>query len=109
MLHGRAAAAQAAETARKTFEEGALADTLPAVEISRASLASGVGILSLFVAAGLAGSNGEARRHVQGGAVRVNDEPVSDDRRQVSLEDLTPQGVIKLSLGKKKHILVRPL
>ena len=109
MLHGRAAAAQAEETARKTFEEGALADTLPAVEISRASLASGVGILSLFVAAGLAGSNGEARRHVQGGAVRVNDEPVSDDRRQVSLEDLTPQGVIKLSLGKKKHILVRPL
>ena len=72
MLHGRAAAEQAAETARKTFEEGALADTLPSVEISRAAdLAAGVGILSLFVKAGLAGSNGEARRHVQGGAVRA--------------------------------------
>jgi tyrosyl-tRNA synthetase len=108
-LHGRAAAEQAEETARKTFEEGALADTLPTVEVARGLLVSGVGILSLFVTAGLAGSNGEARRHVQGGAVRLNDEPVSDDRRLVSLDDLTPQGVLKLSLGKKKHMLVRPV
>jgi tyrosyl-tRNA synthetase len=108
-LHGRAAAEQAEETARKTFEEGALAETLPSVEVPRASLTTGIGILSLFVTAGLAGSNGEARRHVQGGAVRLNDQPVSDDRRLVSLGDLTPEGVLKLSLGKKKHILVRPV
>ncbi|TIT62093.1 MAG: tyrosine--tRNA ligase, partial [Mesorhizobium sp.] len=66
------------------------------------------GILSLLVSAGLASSNGEARRHVQGGAVRLNDQPVSDDRRLVTLQDLSPENVVKLSLGRKKHILVRP-
>jgi len=108
MLHGRAAAEQAAETARKTFEEGTTADTLPSVSIDGATLAAGVGILSLFVTAGLAASNGEARRHVQGGAVRVNDQPVSDDRRLITSADVTADGVVKLSLGKKKHVLVRP-
>ncbi|TIO38293.1 MAG: tyrosine--tRNA ligase, partial [Mesorhizobium sp.] len=74
MLHGREAAETAAETARKTFEEGALADTLPSIDVAKADLEAGIGILSLFVTAGLAGSNGEARRHVQGGAVRLNDQ-----------------------------------
>ncbi len=109
MLHGRAAADEAAETARQTFEEGALAESLPTVEIPLASLEAGVGLLSLFVTAGLAASNGEARRHVQGGAVRLNDEPVADERRQVTPKDLTPAGVVKLSLGRKKHVLVRPV
>jgi tyrosyl-tRNA synthetase len=109
LLHGRAAAEQAEETARKTFEEGVTADTLPTVEVGRADLESGVGILSLFVTAGLAASNGEARRHIQGGAVRLNDQPVSDDRKVVTLQDLGPEGIVKLSLGKKKHVLVRPV
>jgi tyrosyl-tRNA synthetase len=109
MLHGRGAAEQAAETARKTFEEGTTADTLPTVEVARSSLETGVGILSLFVTAGLAASNGEARRHIQGGAVRVNDQPVSDDRRVIGSADLLSEGAVKLSLGKKKHILVRPI
>jgi tyrosyl-tRNA synthetase len=108
LLHGRAAAEQAAETARKTFEEGVTADSLPTVEMPRAEIEAGVGILALFVKAGLAASNGEARRHVQGGAVRLNDQPVSDDRRTVTLQDLNPEGVLKLSFGKKKHVLVRP-
>jgi tyrosyl-tRNA synthetase len=108
LLHGRAAAEQAAETARKTFEEGALAETLPSVDVASSTLEAGVGILSLLVTAGLASSNGEARRHVQGGAVRLNDQPVSDERRSVTLQDLSPENVIKVSLGKKKHILVRP-
>ena len=109
LLHGRAAADEAAETARVTFEEGALAETLPTVEVARSSLEAGQGLLSLFVAAGLAASNGEARRHIQGGAVRINDEPVKDERRIVSLADLGPEGVIKLSFGRKKHVLVRPV
>ncbi|MGF7005775.1 tyrosine--tRNA ligase [Aminobacter sp. BE322] len=108
MLHGRTAADLAAETARKTFEEGALADTLPTVDVAGDELKAGIGLLSLVVRAGLAASNGEARRHVQGGAVRLNDQPVSDERRAVTSADLTPEGVVKLSLGKKKHILVRP-
>ncbi len=109
MLHGRAAAEQAEETARKTFEEGALADTLPTVEVPGDELKAGIGLLSLVVRAGLAASNGEARRHVQGGAVRINDQSVNDERRAVTTADLTPEGVVKLSLGKKKHILVRPV
>ena len=109
MLHGREAAEQAAETARKTFEEGAFADTLPTIEVSGDTLQAGVGILSLFVTAGLASSNGEARRHIQGHAVRLNDELVTDERRAVTTADLTSDGVLKLSLGKKKHILVRPV
>ena len=108
MLHGRAAAEEAAETARKTFEEGALAETLPTIEVAKAELDAGIGLLTLIVRAGLAQSNGEARRHVQGGAVRLNDQPMSDDRRVVTSADLNADGVAKLSLGKKKHILVRP-
>ncbi|MEO3387385.1 tyrosine--tRNA ligase [Mesorhizobium sp. CAU 1741] len=108
MLHGRDAAAQAAETARKTFEEGALAESLPTIDLPSAELDAGIGVLALFVKAGLAGSNGEARRHVQGGAVRINDAAVADDKRVVGTDDVTADGIIKLSLGKKKHILVRP-
>ncbi|MCX8997802.1 tyrosine--tRNA ligase [Rhizobiaceae bacterium BDR2-2] len=108
MLHGRAAAEEAAETARKTFEEGALAENLPSIEVPAAELEAGIGVLVLFVRAGLAESNGEARRHVRGGAVKVNDRTVSDDRQIVGTGDVTADGVVKLSLGKKKHVLVRP-
>ena len=109
MLHGHEAAGQAAETARKTFEEGALAENLPSIDIPAAELDGGVGLLSLIVRAGLASSNGEARRHVQGGAVRINDAAVNDERKTIGTGELTSDSVIKLSLGKKKHILVRPV
>ncbi|WP_105431734.1 tyrosine--tRNA ligase [Neorhizobium sp. T6_25] len=108
ILHGRPAAEEAAETARKTFEEGGLSENLPSVEVPAADLETGIGLLSLIVRAGLAGSNGEARRHVQGGAVRINDQAVSDERMTIGTGEITGDGVIKLSLGKKKHILVRP-
>ncbi|MCJ8518213.1 tyrosyl-tRNA synthetase [Pseudorhizobium tarimense] len=108
MLHGRAAAEEAAETARKTFEEGALADNLPSVQVPAAELEAGIGLLALIVRAGLAASNGEARRHVQGGAVRINDAAVSDERMTVGAGEVTADGVVKLSLGKKKHMLIRP-
>ena len=107
MLHGREAADEAAETARKTFEEGAIADTLPTIEVSNSELEDGMGLLGLLVAAGLAGSNGEARRHVKGGGVKVNDEAVSDDRMTLGRDALV-DGVIKLSVGRKKHVLVKP-
>ncbi len=109
ILHGRDAAEQAAETARKTFEEGGLSDNLPSVEVPAADLEAGIGLLSLIVRAGLAASNGEARRHVQGGAVKINDAAVSDERLAIGMAQMTGDGVIKLSLGKKKHILVRAI
>ncbi len=108
MLHGRVAAEQAAETARKTFEEGAISDNLPSLSIAKDELTAGLGIQALLVKAGLASSNGEARRHIQGGAVRINDVAVQDERAGITAGDVTEDGIIKLSLGKKKHILVRP-
>jgi tyrosyl-tRNA synthetase len=107
ILHGREAAEQAAETARKTFEEGGVAENLPSVDVPASELDAGIGLLSLIVRAGLAASNGEARRHVQGGAVRINDQAVSDERKLIGSGEITSDGVIKLSLGKKKHILIR--
>ena len=103
LLHGRAAAEQAAETARRTFEEGASAEGLPRIALD---LGAGVGLLSAIVAAGFASSNGEARRHIQGGAIRVNDAPVSDEKAQLTASQTNADGVIKLSMGKKKHVLV---
>jgi tyrosyl-tRNA synthetase len=106
LLHGRAAAEAAAETARKTFEEGSSAEGLPTISLD---LAKGVGLLQACVAAGFAGSNGEARRSVQGNAVRVNDVQASDERMTLSMGNLNNDGVIKLSMGKKKHVLIKPL
>ena len=108
LLHGAEAAAAAAETARKTFEEGAIAADLPSLEIPHSELEAGLGVLAAFVRAGLVGSNGEARRQIKGGGMRVNDAAVTDEKMMLTSRDLTPEGVIKLSLGKKRHILLRP-
>jgi tyrosyl-tRNA synthetase len=108
LLHGEEAAKQASETSRQTFEEGAISENLPTVEISRAELEAGAGVLALFVKAGLVASNGEARRQIKGGGLRVNDVVVTDEKMVLTLSDLTPEGVIKLSLGKKRHVLLRP-
>jgi tyrosyl-tRNA synthetase len=108
LLHGGDAARMAAETARQTFEEGAIAENLPAVEIPRRELEVGIGVLAGFVRAGLAASNGEARRQIKGGGLRVNDAAVTDEKMVLKADDLTPEGVIKLSLGKKRHVLLKP-
>ncbi len=109
LIHGRDKAEAAAETARKTFEEGALATDLPTVEIAKADLNSGLGVLAAFVTAGLVKSNGEARRQIQGGGLKVNDTAVTDEKSTLSLRDLTGDGIIKLSLGRKKHVLLKPV
>jgi tyrosyl-tRNA synthetase len=110
LVHGRAAAEQATGTARQTFEEGTLAATLPTVEIPRHDLDQGLGVLIAFAEkAQLAASNGEARRHIKAGGLKVNDLTVSDEKMVLTPRDLTPEGVIKLSLGKKRHVLLRPV
>ncbi|MEP0520919.1 MAG: tyrosine--tRNA ligase [Hyphomicrobiales bacterium] len=106
MLHGRTEAEKAQETARKTFEEGALSADLPTVDVASNDLAE-LGILTALVTAGLASSNSEARRHIKGGAVKVNDKPFTDERGSIGTTDLTQEGVVKLSLGKKKHVLLK--
>jgi tyrosyl-tRNA synthetase len=108
LVHGRAAAQEAAETARRTFEEGALAETLPTVEIPAGELDTGIGVLAAFVRAGLASSNGDARRQIKGGGIRVNDAAVTDEKMLLTRAHLTPEGFIKLSLGRKRHVLLKP-
>jgi tyrosyl-tRNA synthetase len=108
LVHGREKADAAAETARKTFEQGALATDLPTIEISAAEFDAGLGVLTAFVKAGLVASNSEARRQIQGGGLKINDEPVASDKA-VLKADAISNGVIKLSLGKKKHVLLKPV
>ena len=102
LLHGQAAADEAAETARKTFEEGQSAEGLPTF-----TLALPIGILAANVAVGFASSNGEAKRAIQGGAIKVNDTTVTDERLMLTVADLDSDGAIKISMGKKKHVLVK--
>jgi tyrosyl-tRNA synthetase len=108
LLHGADAATQASKTARQTFEEGAIAEHLPTVDVSRSELSAGLGVLTAFVKAGLVASNGEARRQIKGGGLRVNDVAVSDEKMTLAPTNLTPEGVIKLSVGKKRHVLLKP-
>lgn len=106
LVRGRDVAEAAAETAKKTFEQGALGDDLPVVTVPAAELAAGIGVLSLFVRAGLVASNGEARRQVQGGGLKLNDETVTDAQAVVTAAALK-DGIAKLSFGRKKHVLVK--
>jgi tyrosyl-tRNA synthetase len=108
LVHGRAAAEAAAETARKTFEEGATALSLPTISVPRREIDAGLGVLAAFVSAGLATSNGEVRRAIANNAIAVNDQRVTSDKHVIAAKDLSAEGVIKLSLGKKRHVLLRP-
>jgi len=103
LCHGEAAAAEAAETARRAFEEGQSAEGLPTVELPKAELAAGIGVLDLFVRAGLAASKGEARRLVQGKGAKLDDAIVESDTAVVKLDG----GTVKLTAGKKRHALVK--
>jgi tyrosyl-tRNA synthetase len=109
LVHGRDAADRAAETARATFEQGEVAVTLPTFDIPRSELEKGWGVLSANVEIGFVTSTGEARRQIRSGGIKINDVAVTDERRTLTLADLTPEGVIKLSLGKKRHALIRPV
>ncbi|MGA2495747.1 MAG: tyrosine--tRNA ligase [Roseiarcus sp.] len=107
LLHGREAAEAAATTARQTFEEGALAESLPTVDVAAAEFDAGLGALTAFLRAGLVGSTGEARRQIRGGALRINDVALDDERAVIGRDALHASGVVKLSLGRKKHVLLR--
>lgn len=106
MCHGEKAAYDAAETARKTFEDGASAQGLPTITLPRAKLAEGIPAFVLFKDAGLAASGGEARRLIAGGGARINDEKVLDEQHLISLKDMDAHQTIKLSAGKKNHALI---
>ncbi len=107
LAHGVEAAAEAAGTARETFEEGIAAGSLPTYEVAAAMLEAGIPAFRLFAESGLTASGGEARRLIRGGGARVNDAVVADEGRLIGTADLR-DGAIKLSAGRKQHRLVRP-
>jgi tyrosyl-tRNA synthetase len=109
LCHGREAAAAAAETARAVFESGGSGSELPQTEVPRHELARGMPAFELFTLSGLAASNGESRRLIRGGGARINDRVVDNETKPVSVADLDAKGVLKLSAGRKRHALVRPI
>jgi tyrosyl-tRNA synthetase len=109
LVHGRSGADEAAATARATFEEGKLAESLPTQEIARTNLANGLSVLEAYVLLHLVMSKGEARRLIRNGGLQVNDAVVTDENMMLTPRDLTPEGVIKLSLGRKRHVLLKPV
>lgn len=109
LMHGRDKAEAAAETARQTFDEGTAAAGLPTVEIAAADLDGGIGVLSAFVTAGLVKSTSDARRQIRGGALKINDAAVKDEKARIGSADVTGDDVIKLSFGKKRHVLLKPV
>lgn len=107
LVHGREAALAAEETARRTFEQGALGADLPTVEVPSAALADGLGLIAAFVTAGLSGTNGEARRLIRQGGAKVNDSPINDENALIGTSNVSSEGVVKLSAGKKRHALLK--
>jgi len=109
LVHGRGTAEEAAATARTTFEEGGLGASLPTVNVPSAELEAGIGVLTAFVKAGLAASNGEVRRAIANNAIMINDVRVTSEKAAIGEADLTAEGVVKLSLGRKRHVLLKPV
>ena len=108
LCHGREAADAAAETARAVFEGDGSGSELPQTTLPRALLARGIPAFEAFSRSGLAASNGEARRLIRGGGARVNDAVVENETSPVSLANLNPEGMIKLSAGRKRHAIILP-
>lgn len=105
--HGEQAALDAAATAQKVFEQGGVGGDLPSINVAKADLDKGISALDLFVAAGLAASKGEVKRLIEGGGAKCNDIAITDVSATIAANDLTQDGYIKLSAGKKKHALVK--
>jgi len=104
LLHGREAAESAAATAQKTFEQGGLGGDLPTIDMASSAL-SEAALIDQFIATGLCASKGEARRHIKAGALKVNDEAVSEERNLATSD--VRDNAVKLSIGKKKHAIIR--
>ena len=108
LCHGAEAAANAAETARRTFEEGVAGADLPVIDAALSELEAGIPVIALFQTAGLCDSGGAARRLIRGGGARINDTVIESELSTVGTGDIGADGRIKLSAGKKRHVLVRP-
>ena len=107
LCHGEDAAKLAAKTAEDTFEGAGISAGLPTIELAKSNLEAGIAAFELFRQAGLTNSNGEARRLIKGNGAKLNDSVIADESQMITLADNNADGVIKLSAGKKRHILIR--
>jgi tyrosyl-tRNA synthetase len=109
LCHSADKATEAENTARRTFDQGGAGEGLPTIEIDSTELSSGIPAFDLLKRAGLAKSGGEARRLIKGGGAKVNDQPIDNEKDAIGTDMLNDQGMIKLSAGRKRHVLIKPV
>jgi len=107
ILHGKEAANNAEKTARDTFEKGGIGKNLPEIKMNKKTIEKGINILDLISSNNIMNSKSEARRAIKDNAIKVNDELISDEKRNIDLKDLTENNLIKISYGKKKHYIIK--
>ena len=107
MLHGKVAAQKAEQTAKDTFEKRSIGESLPLVNIKKKELTNGINILDLVIAANLLSSKSEVRRMIKNKGIKINNETVEDDKLTVTLNNFNQDNSIKLSHGKKNHVILK--
>ena len=107
LCHGLDTANSAAESARRTFEEGSIGRDLPFIKINKNDLEEGVWVIEAMRNLSLIKSNGEGRRLIANGGARVNDRVIKDPEKHLKTPDVSTEGIIKLSVGKKRHALLK--
>ena len=107
MLHGKSAAEKAEQTARKTFVSGSIGEDLPTLKIGKKEIENGVNIIDLVVLSKLLVSKSEVRRTIKNRGIKINNEIIEDQNLQILFKDFKNQSFLKLSLGKKKHVIIK--
>jgi tyrosyl-tRNA synthetase len=107
MLHGKSSAKKAERTAINTFERGSIGEDLPSVNIRKEEVINGINIVDLVMASNLLTSKSEVRRMIQNKGIKINNQPIEDDKFKVSLNDFSKENFLKLSHGKKNHVIFK--
>ncbi len=107
MLHGKRAALQAEETAKKTFSKGSIGDDLPLIKIKKQNITSGINIIDLVIISNLLNSKSEVRRTIKNKGIKINNETVEDEKYLISFENFNKENILKLSHGKKNHVIIK--
>jgi tyrosyl-tRNA synthetase len=107
MLHGKKAAQKAEDTAKKTFAKGSVGDDLPSITIKKENINNGINIIDLVISSNLLTSKSEVRRTIKNKGIKINNNPVNDDKFNVSIENFNNENILKLSHGKKNHVIIK--
>jgi len=107
MLHGKKAAQKAEDTAKKTFTKGSVGDDLPSITIKKENINNGINIIDLVISSNLLTSKSEVRRTIKNKGIKINNNPVNDDKFNVSIENFNNENILKLSHGKKNHVIIK--